>query len=45
MTKAAPKAGFPPAVPGFEALRAQQEAFFKAMMAGFPSAPKDDDKP
>lgn len=38
----APKTPFP----GFEALRAQQEAFFKAMMAGFPTPPappKDDD--
>jgi polyhydroxyalkanoate synthesis repressor PhaR len=49
MQKAAPKAGFPP-VPGFEGLRAQQEAFFKAMMSGFPGASsgpgrsKDEDK-
>lgn len=41
MAKAAPKPGFPPVVPGFEALRAQQEAFFRALMTGF--APKDKD--
>lgn len=47
MTKAAPKAGFPPGVPGFEALKAQQDAFFKTLMAGFPgpAKAKDDDKP
>lgn len=53
MQKAAPKAGFPPTIPGafpgFEALRAQQEAFFKAMMSGFPGASsgpaRDDDDP
>ena len=38
----------PGAFPGFEALRVQQEAFFKAMMSGFPSASgpaRDDDQP
>ena len=43
MSKAAPKMGVPPVLPGFEALRAQQEAFFKAMLGGFPTARKDDD--
>ena len=37
MRTAAPKV--PGMVPGFEALRAQQEAFFRAMLSGF--APKD----
>ena len=36
LQKAAPKGGFPQTIPGFDALRAQQEAFFKAMMSGFP---------
>jgi polyhydroxyalkanoate synthesis repressor PhaR len=43
MTKANPMAK----LPGFEAMRAQQEAFFKAMTGGFPGAPghgKDDDE-
>jgi polyhydroxyalkanoate synthesis repressor PhaR len=35
MSKA--KTPFPTAIPGLEALRAQQEAFFKAMMSGFPT--------
>ena len=48
MTKASPMAK----LPGFEAMRAQQEAFFKAMTSGFPGAPsgsakddKDEKKP
>ena len=44
MTKANPMAK----LPGFDALRAQQEAFFKAMTSGFPTmsgpAKDDDDK-
>lgn len=49
MTKAHPMAK----LPGFDAMRAQQEAFFKAMTKGFPGgfagpsgpAREDDDKP
>ena len=44
MTKANPMAS----LPGFEAMRAQQEAFFRAMTVGFKTAsapPKDDEKP
>jgi hypothetical protein len=43
MNKANPMAK----LPGFEAMRAQQEAFFKAMTSGFPGAssgPSKDDK-
>jgi len=41
MTKANPMAK----LPGFDAMRAQQEAFFKAMTSGFSgAAPKDDDE-
>ena len=49
LQKSAPKGGFPSTIPGFEALRAQQEAFFKAMTGGFaggsgPSKDEDDKK-